>query len=458
MVKSRKYRKNIMKKKVSRSTRSGGDPPNTAEAPNKVDTGVQSTKSTDWSGYSSWGQFMKGDKGEQSTTTESAVPGTETKQSDTQSTITNNPLLPAAASGLSDLTSGLTSGLSSGLTSLITRLNALKLTCKTPGVITTFRLSVPSIIGFLNIPTNLDEPLNKILGTGATLTDLITDVLKSFECKHIDVLANILPQVLLFDKIGELLEKPDFSTLDETAKNSMELYKNLNAIINDPTSHDLLCAILNKMESNKHIKSEHKMAFIKLFGGNEEICKGMLSKFGDSMKSTFGSLFGSNSEDNANTEPDTRCGESQIVKKSWFSGDYCAPKSNEAPVPAASGQPPANGKEGEAPAVGSEGAPPTTDGTEGAPAAVDRTEGQPPAPAEGAPAAGKDGEAPAAGKDGEAPEADGKAGQTDVNVEWKTNENKTGWLWGGKYKRVKHTKKSKKSKSKKCKKSKRSKK
>ncbi len=384
MAKSRKYRKNIMKKKISRSTRSGGEPPKTGDAPIQVD------------------------KGEQSATPEPA---------DILSTVTNNPLLSDAASGLSDLTSGLTSGLSSGLssglTSLTTELNKLKLRCKNPGAITAFRLTVPTIIGFLDIPRNHDEPLNQILGTGATLKDLITDVLKSFECKDIDVLVNILPQVLLFDKIGELLEKTNFSRLDETAKNSMELYTNLKTIINDPTSHHLLCAILNKMESNKHIKSEHKMAFIKLFGGNEEICKGMLSKFGDSMKSTFGSLFGSKSEDNANTEPDTRCGESQIVKKSWFSGDYCAPKSNEAP----------------------------------APAVEKKEEGQPPA-AEGA-ADGKEGQPPA---EGAAPEADGKDGKTDV--EWKTNEKKTGWLWGGKYKRVKHTKKSKKSKSKKSKRSK----
>jgi hypothetical protein len=454
-----------MKKKVSRSTRSGGD---TTKQP---DTSVQPTRSKDWSGYSTWGQFMKGDKGDQSATTEPAVPGMETKPTDTQSTVTNNPLLPAAASGLSDLTSGLTSGVSSGLTSLITSLNALKLTCKNTGVITTFRLSVPSIIGFLNIPTDHDERLNKILGTDATLSDLITDVLKSFECKDIDVLVNILPQVLLFDKIGELLEKTDFSTLDETAKNSMDLYKNLKTIINDPKSHDLLCAILNKMESNKHIKSEHKMAFIKLFGGNEEICKGMLSKFGDSMKSTFGSLFGNKSGDEANTDLDTRCGENQIVKKSWFSGDYCAPKSNEAPVPAASGQPPAaDGPEGQPPAAGSEGAPaagpegqqPTTDGREGQQPTTDGREGQqPPAGKDGeAPAAdGKEGQPPPAGKDGEAPAADGKDGQTDVDVEWKTNEKKSSW-WGGKYKRVKHTKKSKKSKSKKSKskKSKRSKK
>ena len=389
MAKSRKYRKNIMKKKVSRSTRSGG----------AGDEPIKPVKESN-----------QLDKVEQSATTEPAVRGAETTPTDTQSTVTNNPLLSDAASGLSDLTSGLTSG----LTSLTTELNKLKLTCKNPGAITGFRLTVPTIIGFLNIPTNFDEPLNKILGTGATLNDLITDVLKSFECKDIDVLVNILPQVLLFDKIGELLEKTNFSRLDETAKNSMKLYTNLNAIINDPKSHDLLCAILNKMESNKHIKSEHKMAFIKLFGGNEEICKGMLSKFGDSMKSTFGSLFGSNSGDNANTELDTRCGENQIVKNSWFSGPYCAPKSNEAQV-----------AEGEAQVA----------------------EGQPPA-AEGA----------ADGKEGEAQVADGKDGQTNVDVEWKTNEKKKGWLWGGKYKRVKHTKKSKKSKSKKSKKSKRSKK
>jgi hypothetical protein len=405
MAKSRKYRKNIMKKKVSRSTRSGGEPPKTGDAPIQVD------------------------KGEQSATPEPA---------DILSTVTNNPLLSDAASGLSDLTSGLTSGLSSGLTSLTTELNKLKLRCKNPGAITAFRLTVPTIIGFLDIPRNHDEPLNQILGTGATLKDLITDVLKSFECKDIDVLVNILPQVLLFDKIGELLEKTDFSTLDETAKNSMELYKNLKTIINDPKSQDLLCAILNKMESNKHIKSEHKMAFIKLFGGNEEICKGMLSKFGDSMKSTFGSLFGSKSEDNANTKPDTRCGESQIVKKSWFSGDYCAPKSNEAPTPPAAA--PVEGEPAEgAPTEGAptEGAP--TDGapTDGAPTDGAPTEGAPTegAPTEGAPTEG----APTEGADKTppAPPAEKKEGGKRY-----------------KYKRVKNTKKNKKSKSKKSKRSK----
>ena len=384
MTVSRKNRRNIMKKKVSRSTRSGGrlpDPP------------VEHIKSTDWSGYSSWGQFIKGEKGDQSATTKPAVPGAETKQGDTQSTDTNNPLLPIPASGLSGLTSGvsgLTSGLSSGLTSLTTRLNALKLTCKTPGAITTFRLSVPIIIGVLNIPKKLNEPLNKILGTGATLSDLITDVLKSFECKDIDVLANILPQVLLFDKIGELLEKTDFSTLDETAKNSMELYKNLKTIINDPKSQDLLCAILNKMESNKHITSEHKMAFIKLFGGSEEICKGMLSKFGDSMSSGFSSLFGSKSGVERGPILDDRCGPGKEVEQPFFWGNDRCVLSNLTKPPAG-------------------------------------TEGQPPA-----------------GTQGE---------ETNEATFTKIPQNKKGW-WGGKYKRVKHTKKSKKSKSKKSKRSK----
>ena len=385
MAKSRKYGKNIMKKKVSRSTRSGGEPP----API------------------------------------STIP---------------NPLSDMASSGLSGLSTAAPGGLSA-ITSVLSNANMM---CGTKTLMTA-KKGATSAIDMLNIPREFDTPLQKILETDATLSDLFTDCINALECNDIDIFVELLPKIFVIDKIGKLLETPNLTGIDEAAKESLPLFKEMKEIIDTEKFQKFVCRILRQMESTGHIKSEHKKAFITFYVGpekTEQICKetGLMStmnNLGSSISSSMGSLFGNNSEDNANTEPDTRCGESQIVKKSWFSGDYCAPKSNEAPAPAVE-------KEREGQAQVAEGE-------------AEKKEGQ--EVAEGA--AEKQGQAQVAEGEGQAQIAEGaekKEGTTTTipppPPTTEGGQKKKGWFWGGKYKRVKHTKKSKKSKSKKSKRSK----
>jgi hypothetical protein len=374
MVKSRKYRKNIMKKKVSRSTRSGGEPP----API------------------------------------STIP---------------NPLSDMASSGLSDMTNAAPGGLSA-ITSVLS--NA-KMMCGTKTLMAA-KEGATSAIGMLNIPREFDTPLQKILGTDATLSDLFTDCINALECNDIDIFVELLPKIFVIDKIGKLLEIPNLTGIDEAAKESLPLFKEMKEIIDTEKFQKFVCRILRQMESKGHIKSEHKKAFITFYVGpekTEQICKetGLLSSM-KGIGSSIGSLFGSKSGDNANTEPDTRCGESQIVKKSWFSGDYCAPKSNEAPTPPAE-------KEGEGQAQVAKGA--------------EQKEGEAEKQGQEEVAEGE------AEKQGQEEVAEGAEGAPPTETPTPTTEGgkqKKGWFYGGKYKRVKHTKKSKKSKSKKSKRSK----
>jgi hypothetical protein len=302
----------------------------------------------------------------------------------------------------------------------------------------------------LNIPREFDTPLQKILETDATLSDLFTDCINALECNDIDIFVEVLPKIFVIDKIGKLLETPNLTGIDEAAKESLPLFKEMKEIIDTEKFQKFVCRILRQMESKGHIKSEHKKAFITFYVGpekTEQICKetGLMStmnNLGSSISSSMGSLFGNKSGDNANTEPDTRCGESQIVKKSWFSGDYCAPKSTESPAPPAE-------KEGEGQAQVAEG----VEKKEGQEVAEGEAEKQGQAQvAEGE--AEKQGQAQVAEgaekKEGEAPAAEG-APPTPTT---EGGKQKKGWFYGGKYKRVKHTKKSKKSKSKKSKRSK----
>ena len=410
MTKSRKVRRNILKKKVNRSTRSGGDPP------------------------------MKGDKGD-NIVSEAAV------KPDESTSLTNNPLLSNAASGVSSLTSGA----SDSISTVIQQISSYSGACSNPISLGTFKAfqatGVKPLLMMLEIPPSIDESI-KLLETGATLKDLLGDILSNIKCTDINTISEILRKILIIDEIGKLLDKinePEFSTFDDNAKQvaikGFTLYENLNTIINDPKNQDLLCRMLNKMESNKHIKPEHKMAFIKLFGGSEEICKGMLSKFGETMSSGLSSLFGSKSGDKSGPILDERCGPGKEVEKPLLWGkDRCV--LSDLPKPPA----PA-GKEGETAPVGdgttTPPSPPAEEGTEGT---------QPPASTEGTqPPAGTEGTQPPAGTDGTPPvgtEETGEATFTQIPPKQKSS-----W-WGGKYKRVKHTKKSKKSKSKKSKRSK----
>ena len=405
MTKSRKVRRNILKKKVNRSARSGGN-----------------------------GEQLKAQEDIKTSHTDA-----NTKQAtDTQLTDINNPLLPAAAS--------LTSGASDNISKVIQKISSYSGKCSNPislGLFKAFQSTgVKPLLMMLEIPPSIDESIKQLLETGATLKDLLGDILSNIKCTDINTISEILRKILIIDEIEKqfIALDNDNQNLDENAKLAAKLaamqkalYEPLNSIINDPKNQDLLCRMLNKMESNKHIKPEHKMAFIKLFGGSEEICKSMLSKLGESMSSGISSFFGSKSGDNANTEPDIRCGESQIVKKSWFFGDYCAPKSNEAPASVAEKEeettPTTTEKEGETT--------PTTTEKEGETTPT-TTE--------------KEGETTPTTTTTEGKE--GETTPTTTTTEGKEGKQKKGWFWGGKYKRVKKTKKSKKSKSKKSKRSK----
>ena len=306
-----------------------------------------------------------------------------------------------------------------GIQSIIAQVSGLKYVCK----IHTFRASINDLLPTLQIPNEFDSLLNKILGTSTTLKDLVADILKSFECKDIDTIAAILPQVLLFDEIGKLLEKSDFSALDETAKNGFKLYANLNAIINKPENQDLLCRILNKMESEKHIKPEHKMAFIKLFGGDEKICQSKIGESTESSESTKSTGSTTSWVDSFKSRPilDKRCGPGKEVEKPLLWGKKRCVLSDfqETTTTEKEGEttPTTTEKEGET-------TPTTTEGKEGETTPTTTT---------------------TEGKEGET---------TPTTTEGKEGKQKKGWFWGGKYKRVKHTKKSKKSKSKKSKRSK----
>jgi hypothetical protein len=425
MAKSRKYRKNIMKKKVSRSTRSGGDP-------------LSSMASSGLSGMTS-----------------------------------------AASSGLS----GLSAAGSDGINGIIDKLKSFaECNFTTKVLFEAFKMPgvIPQAVNMINIPDSFDTPLQSILNNQTKVKDLLIDILTVFKCSDSEILAEALETVFVIDKIGELLETPNLTGIDEAAKESLPLFKEMKNIIISEKFQDLLGRVLNEMETKKHINSEQKKAFILFFVGEGKEGKDTANKIlqGNSILGAVSSLFGSKSGDNANTEPDTRCGESQIVQKSWFSGDYCAPKSNEAPTPPAEkereGQAQAaegaDKKEGEAPAVEgepTEGADKTNlpaaeaaDKTIPPPAeAADKTNPPPaeaadktnPPPAE---AADKTNPPPAEAADKtNPPPAEAAAEETGEATFTQLPQKKSSW-WGGKYKRVKHTKKSKKSKSKKSKRSK----
>jgi hypothetical protein len=405
MVKSRKYRKNIMKKKVNRSTRSGGDPP----AP--------------------------------------------------ISTI-HNPLSDMASSGLS----GLSAAGSDGINGIIGKLKsfaecnlttkALFAAFKMPGVIT-------QAVEMINIPSSFDAPLQLILKNQTTVNDLLIDILTVFKCSDSAILAEALEKVFVIDQIGKLLKTPNLSNMEEAAKNSLPLFKEIKDIIISEKFQDLLGRVLNEMETKKHINSEQKKAFILFFVGEGKEGEDTANKIlqGNSILGAVSSLFGNASGSESAPILDPRCGLGEEVEKSILWGkDRCVLSDLPKPPAAApvEGEPtegaPAEGeptpspveKEGEAPAV--EPTPSPVE-KEGEAPAVEPT----PSPVE------KEGEAPAVEP---TPSPAEKEQEEAPPPTTEGGQKKKGWFWGGKYKRVKHTKKSKKSKSKKSKskKSKRSKK
>ena len=210
----------------------------------------------------------------------------------------------------------------------ISSINAVRPTCKYGGL-TLLKTGIPELIKNINIPTEYDEPLKKLLGTEATMTELFTDCINALECDDIDIFIEILPKVFVIDKIGKLLETPDLSNIDEATKKSLPLFAELNEIINTEKFQTFICRILNEMESKEHIPDGSKEKFIEFYVGPEkakEICEsksalGSIKKMGSSFMTSV-----SNINTSAVNTNDKRCGEDLIVKKSIFSGEYCAPK------------------------------------------------------------------------------------------------------------------------------------
>jgi hypothetical protein len=210
----------------------------------------------------------------------------------------------------------------------ISSINNVKSMCKY-GALTTLKAGIPELIKNINIPTEYDEPLKKLLGTEAKMADLFTDCINALECDDIDIFIEILPKVFVIDKIGKLLETPNLSNIDEAAKTSLPLFDELKEIIDNKNFQNFICRILNEMESKEHIPDGSKEKFIEFYVGPEkakEICEsksalGSIKKMGSSFMTSVSNI--NNSAVNTN---DKRCCEDLIVKKSIFSGEYCAPK------------------------------------------------------------------------------------------------------------------------------------
>ena len=336
MAKSRKYRKNIMKKKVSRSTRSGGDP-------------LSGMASSGLSGMTS-----------------------------------------AASSGLS----GLSAAGSDGINGIIGKLKSFaECNLTTKALFAAFKMPgvIPQAVKMINIPSSFDAPLQSILKNQTTVNDLLIDILTVFKCSDSAILAEALEKVFVIDQIGKLLETPNLSNMEEAAKKSLPLFEEIKNIIISEKFQDLLGRVLNEMETKKHINSEQKKAFILFFVGEGKEGEDTANKIlqGNSILGAVSSLFGNESGSERAPILDARCGPGQEVEKPMLWGnDRCVLSKTPAAAPVegapTEGEPaegaPTEGeptpspveKEGEAPAVEptpspaekeqEEAPPPTTEG------------------------------------------------------------------------------------------------
>jgi hypothetical protein len=241
-------------------------------------------------------------------------------------TNSNNTVFGFAPSTLSNAVSG---AASDGLSAITTVLSNAKMACG-PMTLAVAKRGATTAISLLGIKNEYDKLLQKLLQKeNVTMTHLFTDCINALECNDIDIFIEILPKVFVIDKIGKLLETPDLSNIDEATKKSLPLFDELKEIINTEKFQTFICRILNEMESKEHIPDGCKEKFIGFYVGPEkakEICEskgpiGSIKKMGSSFMTSVSNI--NNSAVNTN---DKRCGEDLIVKKSIFSGEYCAPK------------------------------------------------------------------------------------------------------------------------------------
>ena len=208
----------------------------------------------------------------------------------------------------------------------------------------------PAIKTFIgSVPEN--DTLNaliKSLGINATMKELIQTCLETLKCKDIKTIITILPKLVAFDKIQEFLQTPD-----EAAKKATEFYLTIKVIVDDINNQELICRIFNSLKSKKYVTDDHIKIFTAFIGGDPKLCEtidlgepdvpnagseeseGSNPTFSERIKNMSSSLFGKQSNDNDENTNDKRCGEKQILKKSFIIGDYCAPKPTTTVVEAA---------------------------------------------------------------------------------------------------------------------------
>jgi len=182
------------------------------------------------------------------------------------------------------------------------------------------KFALPTFIKTIPDDNNTND-LIKGLGINATLKELIETSLRTITCKDIGIIATVLPKLLVFDKIQELLNAPN-----EADKKGTEFYKTLHNIITDPKNQDLACRVLTAFKDKKYITDEHIKLFSNFIVGKENVCEGgVVSNISETANNLWATLSGKKTDDSTENTNDKRCGENLLVKKSMFVGEYCAP-------------------------------------------------------------------------------------------------------------------------------------
>ena len=190
-----------------------------------------------------------------------------------------------------------------------------KMVC-VPALVTAKTVALSTFMNTIPDEENTNN-LIKGLGINATLKQLIETSLRTITCDDIGVIATVLPKLLVFDKIQDLLNTPN-----EAAKKTTEFYKTLHDIITDPKNQDLACRVLTAFKNKEYITDEHIKLFSNFIVGKENICEGGVVS---TAKNLWTTLSGKKTDDSTENTNDKRCGENLLVKKSMFVGEYCAP-------------------------------------------------------------------------------------------------------------------------------------
>jgi hypothetical protein len=190
-----------------------------------------------------------------------------------------------------------------------------------PALVAAKTTLLSTFMGFIPDEPNTNNFI-KGLGIKATLKELIETSLRTITCDDIGVIATVLPKLLVFDKIQEILKADN-----EAAKKATEYYNTLKSIITDSKNQDLACRVLTAYKDKNYITDDHIKAFSIFIVGKENVCQGgIVSNISESAENLWSTLSGKKTDDSAENTNDKRCGEDLIVKKTFFSGEYCSPK------------------------------------------------------------------------------------------------------------------------------------